>query len=144
MTVVAIAEVLGVARTARQRLHSAADLATVTRAGLSVAVLDKVAGELSVPRAEVARLLGISPRTLSRRATRDLRLSATESDRLVRLAGVVALAKSTLGTMDRASRWLQAPNRALQGDRPLDRLDTDAGVRSVEQVLRRIEFGLYS
>ena len=60
------------------------------------------------------------------------------------MARVLALAKETLGDMEKASRWLQTSNRALEGDKPIDRLDTDIGVRSVEQVLGRIEYGLYS
>ncbi len=106
--------------------------------------LDTLAHELSIQRLAVATLLGISERTLTRRATSNGRLTAAESDRVVRLARVLALAKETLGSMEKASRWLQTSNRALEGDKPIDRLDTDIGVRSVEQVLGRIEYGLYS
>jgi putative toxin-antitoxin system antitoxin component (TIGR02293 family) len=144
MTISAIAEVLGGKRALRQKIETSSDLARATRAGLSVESLDMLAQELSIQRVSVGKLLGISERTLSRRATSKGRLTAAESDRVVRLARVLALAKETLGDMDRASRWLQTPNRALEGDKPIDRLDTDTGVRSVEQVLGRIEYGLYS
>jgi putative toxin-antitoxin system antitoxin component (TIGR02293 family) len=43
-----------------------------------------------------------------------------------------------------AARWLRRPNRALGGERPLDLLTSDAGARVVEQVLGRIEHGVYS
>jgi putative toxin-antitoxin system antitoxin component (TIGR02293 family) len=46
--------------------------------------------------------------------------------------------------MEKASRWLQTPNRALEGELPFNLLDTDAGVQSVETVLGRIAFGVYS
>jgi putative toxin-antitoxin system antitoxin component (TIGR02293 family) len=144
MTIAAIAEVLGGRRALRQKIETSSDLARATRAGLSVDSLDKLAQELSTQRVAIAKLLGISERTLTRRATSNGRLTAAESDRVVRLARVLALAKETLGNMERASRWLQTANRALEGDRPIDRLDTDIGVRSVEQVLGRIEYGLYS
>jgi len=144
MTISAIAEVLGGKRALRQKIETSSDLARATRAGLSVESLDMLAQELSIQRVSVGKLLGISERTLIRRATSKGRLTAAESDRVVRLARVLALAKETLGDMDRASRWLQTPNRALEGDKPIDRLDTDTGVRSVEQVLGRIEYGLYS
>lgn len=74
----------------------------------------------------------------------DARLTAEESDRVVRLARIIAQAKETLGDTAKASHWLQTPNRALEGDTPFERLDTDAGVRSVEQVLGRIAYGVYS
>jgi putative toxin-antitoxin system antitoxin component (TIGR02293 family) len=89
-------------------------------------------------------VVGISDRTLSRRLANNERLSAEESDRTVRLARIVALAINTLGDSKKASSWLQTPNRALDGQRPLDLLDTDTGAKSVETVLGRIEYGIYS
>lgn len=144
MTVAAIAEVLGGKKTLKRKIETSSDLMELTRAGLPVAILSAIAHSLAVHRVTVAALLGISERTLSRRVTINARLTVEESDRMVRLARVLALAKETLGGMDKAGRWLQTRNRALEGERPFDRLDTDAGVRSVEQVLGRIAYGVYS
>ena len=144
MTVAAIAEMLGGKKALRKNIETSSELVELTRAGLPVAILGAIAHTLAIHRVSVAKLLGISERTLSRRLTINARLTAEESDRMVRLARVLALAKETLGGMDHAGRWLQTPNRALQGERPFDRLDTDAGVRSVEQVLGRIAYGVYS
>jgi putative toxin-antitoxin system antitoxin component (TIGR02293 family) len=144
MTIAAIAEVLGGKRALKRKIETSSDLVELTRAGLPVAILSAIAHSLAVHRISVAKLLGISERTLSRRVTTNARLTAEESDRMVRLARVLALAKETLGSIDKTGRWLQTPNRALEGDRPFDRLDTDAGVRSVEQLLGRIAYGVYS
>jgi putative toxin-antitoxin system antitoxin component (TIGR02293 family) len=92
----------------------------------------------------VARLIGISDRTLSRRLADSARMTVVESDRIVRLARVVAIAADTLGTTEKAARWLQQPNRALEGSVPLELLDTDTGTRAVETIFGRIEWGLYS
>jgi putative toxin-antitoxin system antitoxin component (TIGR02293 family) len=144
MTVLAIAQVLGGRKSFRKNVQTSTDLVDATRAGLPATILDTLASELAIQRVAVAKVLGISERTLSRRVTAKGRLTAEESDRTVRLARVLALAKETLGDREKAGRWLQTPNRALEGDRPFDRLDTDAGVRSVEQVLGRIAYGVYS
>jgi len=144
MTVSGIADILGGKKALKKKVETSSDLEEVTRAGLFVSTLDTLAGELGVERVAVARLLGISERTLSRRVTTSTRLTTLESDRMVRLARVLALAKETLGDMEKAGRWLQTPNRALEGKKPFDRLDTDAGVRAIEQVLGHIEYGLYS
>jgi putative toxin-antitoxin system antitoxin component (TIGR02293 family) len=144
MTISAIADVLGGRKILRRDIQTSSDLARATRAGLSVNSLDALSDELTMQRVAVAKLLGISERTLSRRASSDSRLTAAESDRVVRLARVLALAKETLGDREKANRWLQTPNRALEGDKPIERLDTDIGVRSVEHILGRIEYGLYS
>jgi putative toxin-antitoxin system antitoxin component (TIGR02293 family) len=62
----------------------------------------------------------------------------------VRLAQVYSTALETLGDGQKAAEWLKTPNRALRGGRPLDQLDTDPGVREVENVLGRIAYGVYS
>ncbi len=92
---------------------------------------------------EVGEALGIAPRTLARRR-RARRLSAEESDRLVRLGRILALAEDVLGDRAKAARWLQEPNRALGRVVPLRHLDTDIGARDVETILVRIEHGVYS
>jgi putative toxin-antitoxin system antitoxin component (TIGR02293 family) len=144
MTVAAIAEVLGGRKTLKKQIRSSAELIELTRKGLPAEILLTLAAELSLQRTVVSRILGISERTLSRRVTTHARLTPEESDRTVRLARVLAAAKETLGGMEKASRWLQTPNRALEGQRPFEILDTDAGVHSVETVLGRIGYGVYS
>jgi putative toxin-antitoxin system antitoxin component (TIGR02293 family) len=49
-----------------------------------------------------------------------------------------------IGDEERAVQWLLTSNRALGGERPLDRLDTDVGAREVEDVAGRIAYGVYS
>jgi putative toxin-antitoxin system antitoxin component (TIGR02293 family) len=78
------------------------------------------------------------------RRKQERRLRADESDRLLRLARVAAVAEDVLGAQDKAGRWLQKPNRALGGIVPLDLLDTDLGAEEVVTVLGRIEHGVYS
>jgi putative toxin-antitoxin system antitoxin component (TIGR02293 family) len=144
MTVTAITAALGGRKILKRKVDSDADLTLLTREGLPVGTLTLLAQQLSVERKTLARIVGISDRTLSRRVAKDERLSAEESDRTVRLARIVALTIDTLGTSEKAASWLQTPNRALDGQRPLDLLDTDIGAKSVETVLARIEYGIYS
>ena len=42
----------------------------------------------------------------------------------------------------RRRAWLRRPNRALNGEMPVRLLDTDLGVRQVDDVLGRLEYGL--
>jgi putative toxin-antitoxin system antitoxin component (TIGR02293 family) len=144
MTVAAITAVLGGRQTLKRKVASESDLIRLIREGLPVDTLTLLARELSIERKTLAKLVGISDRTLNRRIAAAARLSPEESDRITRLARVVAKTKDTLGTSEKASHWLQNPNRALGGVRPLDLLDTDAGARSVETILGRIEYGIYS
>jgi putative toxin-antitoxin system antitoxin component (TIGR02293 family) len=144
MTVAAISEVLGGRKMLKRRVDRDSELRTLTREGLPVQVLVRLAGELGIECKRLALVVGISERTLSRRLASAGRLTAEESDRTVRLARVVAMAIDTLSTAKKASLWLQSPNLVLEGQLPLDLLDTDTGVRSVETVLGRIAYGIYS
>jgi putative toxin-antitoxin system antitoxin component (TIGR02293 family) len=144
MSVNAIAEVLGGKRILKTDVGSQDDLVRITRKGLPADIVRELANELHIDRQLVATVIGIPVRTLSRRLSSRSRLSASESDRTVRFARVVAQAKDTFEDVSKAGLWLQTPNRVLKGQRPIDLLDTDAGVRQVETVLGRIAYGVYS
>ena len=120
------------------------ELAGLVREGLPVKSLFLLALRLDLNQAEISEKIGIPQRTLTRRNAQDARLTPAESDRTVRLAQVFANASETLGSGDKAAAWLKTPNRALRGGRPLDQLDTDPGVREVEDLLGRIAYGVYS
>jgi putative toxin-antitoxin system antitoxin component (TIGR02293 family) len=119
-------------------------MAELVREGLPVKALFLLAERMDLRQAEISEKIGIPLRTLTRRVTQHSRLTAAESDRAVRLAQVYSTAAETLGDGDKAAAWLKTPNRALRGGRPLDQLDTDPGVREVEDVLGRIAYGVYS
>lgn len=125
-------------------LNKAGALADLVREGLPVKSLLLLAERLGIRQAEISEKIGIPKRTLTRRLSQHSRLTAAESDRAVRLAQVYSNAAETLGNGDKAATWLKTPNRALRGGRPLDQLDTDPGVREVEDVLGRIAYGVYS
>jgi putative toxin-antitoxin system antitoxin component (TIGR02293 family) len=59
-------------------------------------------------------------------------LATEECQRIARLSRILMLAKETFEDSDKADRWLRTPKLALEGDRPLDRLHTDAEAQSVE------------
>jgi putative toxin-antitoxin system antitoxin component (TIGR02293 family) len=118
--------------------------ADLVREGLPVKSLFLLAERLDLRQAEISEKIGIPQRTLTRRLTQHSRLTPAESDRTVRLAQVYSTAAETLGDGDKAAAWLKTPNRALRGGRPLDQLDTDPGVREVEDILGRISYGVYS
>lgn len=119
-------------------------LAELVREGLPAQSLFLLAQRLELPQAQISETIGIPQRTLTRRFQRHSRLTAAESDRTVRLAQVYNAAVEALGSEEKASQWLKTPNRALRGGRPLDQLDTDPGVREVEDILGRVAYGVYS
>jgi len=144
MTVEELVSVLVPPETGELKPDTTPDLIALTRRGMPASILTQLAVMLSVDRKEVAKLLHISERTLSRRMRENATLTAQESDRAVRLARILAFANDMIGNPEKATRWLQTPNRALEGSRPIELLDTDAGVEAVRNVLGRIAYGVYS
>lgn len=111
------------------------------RRGLPVRALDQLARQLQVERSLLATVLGVSLRTLQRKAGENQRLSAAASDRLARVRRILDLATEVLGAQEKGARWLSAKSRALGGEVPLQMLDTDIGTQRVQQELHQIEFG---
>lgn len=113
------------------------------RAGLPYESVTKLRHELELSADELARSVAISARTLSRRQ-REGHLNLEESDRLFRIARVFLHAVEVFGSSERAARWFKRRNPALDGARPLDVFDTDLGAQLVDDLLIRIEYGVYS
>lgn len=49
-----------------------------------------------------------------------------------------------LGTKEKATQWLDAPNRALENASPISLLDTNIGTQAAEAILTRIDYGVFS
>ena len=143
VTALAIAETLGGRKVLKERLADYIAVIHRVRAGLPYAALNAVATRYGIPVAALARVIDLPARTLARRK-KEGRFSATESDRLARVARAAASAEDVLENRDNAGRWLQKPNRALGGVAPLDLLSSDLGAEQVETILVRIDYGVYS
>jgi putative toxin-antitoxin system antitoxin component (TIGR02293 family) len=116
------------------------DMRQAIREGFPPRVVEQVMKASGLTLKELAGALDLSPRSLQRRRSSG-RLARYESDRLYRLARIVALASEFLGDHEKAIHWLKRPNRALGGIPPLAALDTELGARQVENILGRIAYG---
>jgi putative toxin-antitoxin system antitoxin component (TIGR02293 family) len=135
----AVLQELGGKRALGRALSTDSDLRDAIREGFPHAVLEELMRSSGLTLKELAGALDLSPRSLQRR--RRGRLARFESDRLYRMARVLALARESLGDGARASRWLRRTNRALGGVAPLAAVDTELGARQVENLLGRIAYG---
>jgi putative toxin-antitoxin system antitoxin component (TIGR02293 family) len=140
----AIAEALG-GRTALKALpRTALEWQEAIQSGVPVRSAQALKASLEVPDSQFAQLLGVSEKTLSRARAAGGRLDPVASDRLFRLARVVALAIEVLEDEARAVQWLKRAQIGLGGRIPLALLTTDAGRDVVEKLLLRIEHGVYT
>ena len=111
------------------------------RSGLKVELLDELLGQLDLSQEALVGMIGVSTRTLQRRRTEEGegQLTPAESDRLWRLLHIWDRALSALGSTDSARVWLTEPKAVLGGESPAERLDTEPGLREVEDMLTVID-----
>jgi putative toxin-antitoxin system antitoxin component (TIGR02293 family) len=131
---------LGGEKVLGRTLRTDHDLRTAIREGFPQKVVGSIMSSAGLTLKELSATLDLSARSLQRRRHQG-RLARYESDRLYRLARIVALAKQYIGDEEAANRWLKRSNRALGGNVPLELIDTELGARAVENVLGRIAFG---
>lgn len=110
------------------------------RQGLSLSLVDQALADGRVSLSELDRL-ALSRKTLAHRRALGS-LTPDQSDRFSRLLRVIEETETLFGLRTRAHAWLRRPTALLDGEAPLDRLDTDIGTRQVEAILGRIAHGL--
>lgn len=113
------------------------------REGLPVGRFFELQESLGVGTARLANVVGIPLRTLQRRKDEG-RLSKEESDRLDRVFRLLDQASKVFESVASAREWLTRPQMGLAGFVPLDLADTGAGIREVESLLGRIDYGVYA
>jgi len=119
------------------------ELVRQVRKGLHFRKLEALQAGVDLPLEQLAGKLAISRSTLLRRKALG-RLTPHESDCVVRFARLVQHAADVFGDAARGREWLKLPQRALGGATPLDYAETELGAREVENLLGRIDYGVYS
>lgn len=122
---------------------SPGQLVEVLRVGLPVKELNDLQATLAVPMDKLVPMLGISKATLHRRKIEG-RLDQAESDRVVRYARLMGKAIEVMESEENARQWLNSSQFGLGGAVPLEYAETEVGAREVENLLGRIEYGVYS
>src|SRR5690242_21275619 len=105
----AVLKELGGRRTFRRVFHTQDELRSAIREGFPATAIHELMAAASLSLQELAHCLDLSVRSLQRRRHRG-RLAQYESDRLYRLARIVALAEQSLGDHERGIRWLKKSN----------------------------------
>ena len=136
--------VLGSAPATKSGRFTPAKLVEALQVGLPFRELLELQTRLAVPADKLAPMLGISKATFHRRKGGAAKLPPAVSDRVVRYARLLGQALQVFGNQDTAKQWLGAPQFGLGGAVPLDYARSEVGAREVENLLGRIEYGVYS
>ena len=113
------------------------------QAGLSFRAVTNLQKALDLPLATMATVLRMSRATLHRRKIQG-KIDQDESERLMRYQRLLKKAEDVFGDADSARTWMTTKQPGLGKAVPLDFARTEIGAREVENLLGRIEYGVYS
>lgn len=126
------------------RPFSTPKLVEVLKVGLPFQEFQDLQTSLAVPSEKLAPMLGLSKATFHRRKGDASTLPPAVSDRVLRYARLLGQAFKVFESLEAAKHWLKAPQVGLGGAVPLDYAKSEIGAREVENLLGRIEYGVYS
>jgi putative toxin-antitoxin system antitoxin component (TIGR02293 family) len=119
------------------------DLIEALTQGLPASLAREFASQLELTMEKVAELLRLTPRTLQRRLEEG-RLDISESERLWELNRLFFRAIEVLESEAGVVQWFKSPIQALGWATPLSFASTAVGLRQLENILGRIEYGVFS
>lgn len=144
--VVIALEMLGGDEVFSRRPESLLDVHLWVSNGIPTASITHLAQAIEpLPSSTLSEALGISLRTLHRKkgAPSDT-LSVAQGGRAFKFAEMLAKATVVLGSREAAVQWLTTPAMGLDQQKPIDLLVTPVGTQLVEELLDRIEYGVYA
>ena len=119
------------------------ELNSILEKGLAIKFYDYLLKQMNIPSGELAAALDISSKTLYNRKHKG-KFNFHESERIMRYIKIFQRATDVLGGEDNARLWFSTPQRALGNEKPIEFTRTEIGAREVEDLLGRIEHGVYS
>jgi len=119
------------------------DLIRAVSSGLPARLARELARCLEISLDDMADLLRMNPRTLQRRMGEGS-LDLSESERLWQLSRLFHRAEEVLESRAGALHWFKNPIAALGWATPMAYARTAVGLRELENLLGRIEHGVYS
>ena len=135
-----VQQVLGL----KEKIRTSLDLVKLGGRGVSKGTVIRLArNKLSIGLKGIAPLLLVNERTLQRLGTGKV-FSRHVSERILRIAVVVARGEEVLGDHERFTSWLKEPNKAMAGQTPFSLLASDFGIDIILDELGRIEHGIVS
>lgn len=114
-----------------------------SRSGMGHGEVRQLSILLELTIRELATLLSMNERTIARRLVSGS-LNKVESERLLLLKALAVHGLRVFEDQGKFNRWLRRPLEILDGQSPLQLLDTATGFQVVDQILGRIEYGVYS
>jgi putative toxin-antitoxin system antitoxin component (TIGR02293 family) len=115
----------------------------ISKGGITKKELELLKSVADLDYATMAKILSVTRATLINKKKEE-RFIGPLSERIVGLADLYAYGKNVFGDPERFNSWMNDPNKALGGKKPLEMIDNQYGREEVKNITGRIEYGVYS
>lgn len=126
----------------RNKIKTRLDYVSMSREGISMEAFFKVQEYTALSNDEIATILPISERQLTR-YKKDHLLKKNIGSHLIQLIELFEKGYDLFG-IEKFQKWIRTSIIALGNNRPIDLMDTSIGMEIVEDTIGRIEHGVYS
>lgn len=109
------------------------DIDQLIEAGFAVDTLDVLCATAALSQSERDQIVPL--RNVGATLARGERLTVEESEYLLRMAHIFALAESIFACGEKAKRWLFSAKQRFSGENPIAMVSTVSGTRQVETLL---------
>jgi len=123
--------------------QSSAKLIAKIKEGLPVKAFNRLCNNLDISEKALAKTLNIAISTLARRKKTG-RMTFGESERIYRIAKIYDRVVEVFGDREMGRKWLKDPAWALGDITPLEFAETELGAQEVDDLLGRIEHGVFT
>ncbi len=124
--------------------HSIRDLFTIVveaKKGINARAFFDVVSISGLDRNKLAGLMNVSLKTLLRYKQQNKKLSATKSERVLKLIALYKKGNDVFGDAAAFRRWLEKPAYGLGEMTPMELMHTSGGIDLIREELSRIETG---
>ena len=120
------------------------DFLSVAMEGVAAYAIHNFKQNFDVSLSQVASMLATSEPTLYRRLKANRKLPKNEAIKLLEVTDLFLYGEEVFGSKADFFKWMELPNTALGGRRPMELTEVPEGVSKVADLLGRIEYGVYS
>lgn len=118
---------------------------SVIRSGVPFSAIDVISKKINIPIKSTLGILGLPQTTYNKKKVSKALLDSRDSELLLQISELIDFGSEVFNEEEaKFQSWLQKPNTALGGAKPLELLDTISGINEVRSCLNRIEYGNFA
>ena len=135
---------LGIPLDTAKTMHSDFDIVKLIATGITKSSINSLASHIGISRKNMAEdIFDVSVKTIERKGSKT-RLDKKTTSHALEIAKVMQHAYEVFRDKEKVKLWVNRENKALNNMKPVQIFDTLSGLNMVNDILGRIEEGVYS